>query len=162
MEIFKIALLGACEVRWNGAGSITINFNLFIYSGMPGGNEPHIRGVGILINRNIKDALLEWKTLSERIITARINTKFRKMSVVQCYAPISGKEAFYSRLHRTLLATHRSDILSMADFNVQVTNDYQDTEDVIGKYGTSFANKRRPLGRYSSLADYKPRSLVLV
>jgi hypothetical protein len=24
--------------------------------------------------------------------------------------------------------------------------------------GTSFANKRRPLGRYSSLADCKPRS----
>jgi hypothetical protein len=30
------------------------------------------------------------------------------------------------------------------------------------KVSTSFANKRRPLGRYSSLADYKPRSLFFL
>jgi hypothetical protein len=44
MENFKIPLLVVSEIRWNGAGSITTNSNLFIYSGMPGKNEPHIRG----------------------------------------------------------------------------------------------------------------------
>jgi hypothetical protein len=66
MENFKLALLGVSEVTWNGAGSITTtNGNLFIYSGMPGKNEPHKRGVGILINKNIKDAFLEWKPVTE-------------------------------------------------------------------------------------------------
>jgi hypothetical protein len=45
MENFKLALLGVSEVRWNGVGSIKTNGNLFIYSGMPGENEPHITEV---------------------------------------------------------------------------------------------------------------------
>jgi hypothetical protein len=46
---FKLALFGVSEVRWNGAGSITTtNCNLFIYSGVPGENEPHVRGWGYL------------------------------------------------------------------------------------------------------------------
>jgi hypothetical protein len=65
MKNFKLSLLDVSEVRWNGAGSITTNSNLFIHSGMPGKNEPHIR-VGILINNNIKGALLE----SKRVIAA--------------------------------------------------------------------------------------------
>jgi hypothetical protein len=72
------------------------------------------------------------------------------MTVVQCYAPtenadLEEKEAFYSRLHRTLLDIHRSDILLIADFNVKVGNDNQDTEDVIWKHGLQHRNENADL-----------------
>jgi len=51
-----------------------------VFSGMPNADDDHIRGVGILVNRNIRGALLEWNPVSERIITVRIQTKLRQMS----------------------------------------------------------------------------------
>jgi hypothetical protein len=35
-----------------------------MYLGMPHAEDDHIRGVGILINKNIKGALLEWNPVS--------------------------------------------------------------------------------------------------
>jgi exonuclease III len=103
--------------------------------------------VTILINKYIKDALLEWKLVSEQIITAQSNTKFRKMTVVHCYAPtenanLEENEAFYNHLDRTLLDMHISDItLLMGDFNAQVGNDNQDIEDVMGKHRLPHRNE---------------------
>ena len=100
-----------------------------------------IRGVGILVNKNIRGALLEWNPISERIITARIQTKLRNMSIVQCYAPtenveLDEKEAFYSLLHKTLIGIKRSDIIvMMGDFNAQLGNNNQDNEHIMGRYG---------------------------
>jgi exonuclease III len=90
--------------------------------------DDHIRRVRILINKNIKGALLERNPVSERIITARIQTKLRKISILQCYAPTESaelveKEALYSLLDKTLLGIKRSDIIvMMGDFNAQVGN----------------------------------------
>jgi len=101
MGEYKIAVMGVSEVRWNGSGRTeTTNGSVFLYSGMPNADDDHVRGVGILVNKNIWGALLEWNPVSERIITARIQTKLRKMSIVQCYAPmentkLSEKEAFW-------------------------------------------------------------------
>ena len=101
MGEYKIAVMGVSEIRWNGSGRTeTTNGNVFLYSGMPNADDDHIRGVGILVNKNIRGASLEWNPVSERIITVRIQTKLRKMSIVQCYAPmentkLSEKEAFW-------------------------------------------------------------------
>jgi len=142
MGEYKFALMGVSEVRWNGSGRTeTTNGNIFVYLGMPNVDDDHIRGVGILVNKNIRGAFLEWNPVSERIITARIQTKLRKMSIVQCYAPIENaeldeKEAFYSLLDKTLLGIKRNDIIvMMGDFNAQVGNNNQDIEHIMGRHG---------------------------
>jgi hypothetical protein len=72
------------EVRWNGSGQImTTDGKMFLYSGMLNEEDPHVRGVGILFNKDTKNALLERNSVSERIITARVKTKYRKMTIVQ-------------------------------------------------------------------------------
>jgi hypothetical protein len=88
MAEYKLDGFDVSEDRWNGSGRTeTNNGNVFVYSGMPSADYDHVRGVGILINKNIKGPLLEWNPVSERIITARIQTKLRKIFIVQCYAP---------------------------------------------------------------------------
>jgi exonuclease III len=88
--------------------------------------------------------LLEWNPISERIITARIQTKLRKMSIVKCYAPtenaeLDEKEAFYSLLDKTLIGIKKSDIIvMMGDFNAQVRHNNQDIEHIMGRYGLPF------------------------
>jgi hypothetical protein len=78
--------------------------------------DPHDQGVGILFNKDTKNALFEWNPISERIITARVKTKHRKMTIIQCYAPTEDGEAdeeesFYSLLDKTLVSLHRNDIV---------------------------------------------------
>jgi len=53
MDEYKLAVMGVSEVRWNGSGKTeTTNGNIFVYSGMPNTDDDHIRGVGILVNKN--------------------------------------------------------------------------------------------------------------
>ena len=91
--------------------------------------------------------MLEWNPVSERIITARIQTKLRKISIVQCYAPtenaeLAEKEAFYSLLDKTLLGIKRSDIIvMMGDFDAQVGNDNKDIEHIMGRHGMPCVNE---------------------
>jgi hypothetical protein len=151
MERYKLAILGVSEVRWNGSGQITSNGNVFMYSGMSNINDPHMKGVGMLLSKNIRAVLLEWNPISERIITAKIKTKFRNMSIVQCYAPTEDaepteKEVFYSLLDRILTDTHRSDVvLMMGDFNAKVGCDNEDTEYIMGKYSLPQRNENGEL-----------------
>lgn len=93
------------------------------------------------MSNKAKKTLLEYKPISERIITARFNTKFRKMSIIQCYAPTDladddTKDSFYHQLNTVLSNIPKGDIkIIIGDLNAKVGNDNSNIQSIMGNHG---------------------------
>lgn len=151
-ERLNIDLIGLSEVRWNGSGEAqSENGGLLIYSGMPNDDDPHIRGVGIYMSKQLRGALISWNPISERIITARLKNRNKYITITQCYAPTEDssqnqKDEFYSLLDNTLHNIPNKDItILMGDFNAQVGQNNTDYENVMGKHATGSCNENGEL-----------------
>jgi exonuclease III len=161
MEIYNLDLLGLSEVGWNGSGQYrTPNGNILLYSGMPNENDVHQHGVSILLSNKLKHSLVEWKPVNERIITARLATKYEKNSVMQCYAPteeydLDKKEEFYNLLNNVLDDIDKKDaMILLGDFNAKVGCNNEEVEHIMGTHGIGDRNENGELlielcGRYN-------------
>ena len=49
--------------------------------------RPALNGVGIFLSKRTTSAIIRWKPVRQRIITARMQTQQAKVSVIQVYAP---------------------------------------------------------------------------
>ena len=70
-------------------------------------DKRHERGVGLILSKDATQSLLEWEPVSERVIRARFNSRWRQVTVIQCYAPTNEaseetKENFYEELQAVL------------------------------------------------------------
>ena len=135
---YKIDILGLCEMRWTGSGKLNSNGISVIYSGHP---QYHFLGVGICMNKPSERALIGWKPINERIITARFQTKHAKVTIIQVHAPTnesdeSVKNDFYDLLQETLdeVPSHDMKILS-GDFNAQIDGFRTGMESTVGPHG---------------------------
>ena len=103
MHRYNLKLLGFCETRWTGTGRTGLaNGDTIIYSGHEEG-QPHTHGVALLMTPEATRALLSWEPVSPRILTARFNSKGRRVIIIQCYAPtnmadIEDKVHFYEQI----------------------------------------------------------------
>ena len=81
MERYKVEILGRSEVRWNIAGRTTLaSGETVLHSGPPEENVVHRHGVGFMLTKKASKSLVEWEPVGKRIITARFESKFQKVT----------------------------------------------------------------------------------
>ena len=137
---YKLDFLGITEVRWLGCDKKVLQSgHTLMYSGRDNGN--HEEGVGLLCNNEVSKALLEWKSLGPRLLRARFNGKYTKLTVVVSYAPTEEaeeekKDDFYDQLQTAIedVPTHDM-LLIIGDLNARTGNINTGRERVMGKHG---------------------------
>ncbi|KAL8605837.1 hypothetical protein ACOMHN_051446 [Nucella lapillus] len=151
MHRYNLKILGLCETRWNGTGQTRLTSgDTIIYSGQEEG-QPHTYGVALLMTPETTRALLSWEPVSPRLLTARYNSKSRKVTIIQCYAPTNvanadDKEEFYDHLQATIDRAPKRDLkIVMGDMNAKVGANNSDKELIMGKHGMGEQNENGEL-----------------
>ena len=73
-------ILGLYEMRWAGCGKMKED-------GKTGHSNKHILGVGLYLSLPVAKALIGWKPVNERIITARFQTRHTKVTIIPAHTP---------------------------------------------------------------------------
>ena len=137
IDQYKLDLLGITETHLPGSGtSVLDNGSLLIHSGRT--DVIKRQGVSLSLSKRIKNSLISFTPMSERILTARMHSKHLNISVVVAYAPTEGsddseKDTFYRTLTDTFDELPGHDLkLLLGDFNAKVTADRHGCESIIG------------------------------
>ena len=154
---YKIDVLGLCEMRWTGSGKMKEDGKTISYSGH---SNEHVLGVGLCLRLPVAKALIGWKPVNERIITARFQTRHAKATIIQVHAPTmeadKKKDYFYKILQNIIDEVQRHDIkLLMGDFNAQIDKSLQGMESTIGPHvsGNITNDNRERFTLFCSLND---------
>lgn len=147
-EVAPYSIVGFSETHWTGRGHFATNNGNVIYFS---GHENQSRnGVAVWINKRDRNAVKEYRAVSDRIVVVRLESKPANINIVQIYAPTSEAddmeiEAFYADLEDTLgTFPNREITIIMGDFNAKIgeTTEDNDLRDVVGKYGLGIRNER--------------------
>lgn len=144
---YNLDIMGLSEIRWLGSGEYRspTGSTVLLYSGKEMGST-HESGVGLLITPQTRQSIISWQPVSDRIISARFQSKMRNITIIQCYAPTENatqekKDDFYNQLTAVYNNTPRGDIIIvMGDLNAKVGSVNDSLKHVMGKHGLGSRN----------------------
>ena len=113
------------------------NGSLFTNSGRTDGYRR--QGVGLVLSKAVRNSLISYTPISERIITVRLHSQHINISVVVAYAPTEDaedgvKDEFYHQLSGVFDKLPGHDVkLLLGGFNARIRRDNSTWSGVISK-----------------------------
>ncbi|XP_042906181.1 craniofacial development protein 2-like [Parasteatoda tepidariorum] len=123
---YKLDVLAVQEMRWTGSG-VMDKRNCSIYYSCH--DRLHQFGTGFIVNKRIRDKVIEFKPVNERICRIRIKGRTHNISIICAHAPTEDKadevkDGFYDLLEKTQSECCSNDVkLLMGDFNAKIGHD---------------------------------------
>lgn len=142
LETINCQILGLSEVRKTDERIEEYENYILYYKN----EKPGLYGVGFLIKKYLKNNIIEFKGISDRIAVLNIELPGHNQptSIIQVYAPTEVakdeiKDAFYEDLKATIENSY-STIIILGDFNGQIGKREQSEEDILGPFTTGRRN----------------------
>jgi hypothetical protein len=148
LENIKWDIIGLCETKRKGEELTELKSGHRLYN--YGETITRTIGMGFLINKNIKNRIIESTRRGDRIVelTIQLNNRY-KLKLIQVYAPTSKApdeeiEAFYEDLDQSIINNKEHFMVIMGDFNAKI-GEPTSNQETVGKFGLGKQNKRGEL-----------------
>ena len=143
---YKWDIVGLSETRLSGCGELTTNEGNKIYYS---GREKHQEDVGFIVRKELINSVLNYTTISSRVISIRLKASPINITIILIYAPTSTYndeeiEKFYETVDNTIQESHKKDILIVqGDFNAKIgINANEEWAECAGRFGIGVRNDR--------------------
>ena len=133
------------ETRLADSGSLKEKDHTFVWQGKSS-DEPCQQGVGFAVRNSLLNTVELGSNGSERLLTLRLNTTARPVTLVSVYAlTLSAtsytKDEFYDKLTAIISSTpSKEQLVLLGDFNARVGTDHDSWPSCLGQFGVGKMN----------------------
>lgn len=123
MTKYGIDILAVQEMRWKGSGIFDTRTHTVLRSGK---NDKSELGVAFMVRKGMKESILDFKPVNERICLLRLKTRFFNLAIINVHAETEEKddmtkENFYQELRKVYDTISSNDIkLVIGDLNAKI------------------------------------------